>query len=157
MKTIRVEEVYRLHGTASASLPEDVPLKEVIARFAHEPGLRAVFLIDAEQRFAGVVTRIAIMKWAHFQLFGRWRTEISASATSQVVDSARAEHLARGDWRSLGVKESDTLETAFNQMMNFGEDVIPVLDSEGRIIGDLRLSEVLLKAVEVGEQAMPST
>lgn len=86
MKTIRVEEVYRLHGTASASLPEDVPLKEVIARFAREPGLRAVFLIDAEQRFAGVVTRIAIMKWAHFQLFGRWRTEISASATSQVVD-----------------------------------------------------------------------
>ena len=47
MKTIRAEEVYRLHGTASASLPEDVPLKEVIARFAHEPGLRAVFLIDA--------------------------------------------------------------------------------------------------------------
>jgi CBS-domain-containing membrane protein len=65
--------------------------------------------------------------------------------------------LARGDWRSLGVKESDTLETAFNQMMNFGEDVIPVLDSEGRILGDLRLSEVLLQAVEVGEQAMPST
>jgi hypothetical protein len=55
------------------------------------------------------------------------------------------------------VKESDTLETAFNQMMNFGEDVIPVLDSEGRILGDLRLSEVLLQAVEVGEQAMPST
>lgn len=155
MKTIRVEEVYRLDGTASASLPGDVPLSEVIARFAHEPGLRAVFLIDAEQRFARVVTRIAIMKWTQFQLFGRWRAEISASATSQVVDSARAKHLARGDWRSLGVKASDTLETAFNQMMNFGEDVIPVLDSEGRILGDLRLSEVLLKAVEVGEQAMP--
>jgi len=35
-------------------------------------------------------------------------------------------------------------------MMSLGEDVIPVIDEDGRIIGDFRLSEVLLKAIEVG-------
>ena len=33
-------------------------------------------------------------------------------------------------------------------MMKFEEDVIPVFDADGGIIGDLRLSEVLLKAIQ---------
>jgi hypothetical protein len=37
-------------------------------------------------------------------------------------------------------------------MVDHEEDIIPVLDGEGRIIGDLSLSEVLSKALEVGIQ-----
>ena len=38
-------------------------------------------------------------------------------------------------------------------MLDLEEDVLPVMDTERRILGDLRLSEVLLKAFEVGKQA----
>jgi len=93
------------------------------------------------------------MKWAEFQLFGKWKRGVPASEITHLVDSAKAKNVARGDWRSVGVKEEDTLEKAFNQMMMLGEDVLPVLDEDGRIIGDLRLSEVLLKAIEVGRSA----
>jgi len=37
-------------------------------------------------------------------------------------------------------------------MIDHEEDVLPVEDNERRILGDLRLSEVLLKAIEVGKQ-----
>ena len=152
MKTILVKEVYQLHGTASISVTEEVLLEDIISRFAHEPGIRGVFLIDEKQRFAGIVSRTAIMKWAEFQLFGKWKNGVPAPEVTHLVDSVKAKNMARGDWRSYGVKEFDTLEEAFNQMMSFGEDVIPVLDEDGRIIGDLRISEVLLKALEVGRQ-----
>ena len=69
-----------------------------------------------------------------------------------MVDT-KAKDLAHGEWSSLGVKEADTLQTALNQMVEYQEDVIPVLDDEGRILGDLRISEVLFKALGVGKQA----
>ena len=153
MKAIMVNEVYQLHGTASVSITEEASLGDVIYRFAHEPGIRGVFLVDEELRFAGIVSRIAIMKWAEFQLFGKHKGNIPASEITSLVDLTKARYLARGDWRSYGVKESDTLEEAFTKMMSFGEDIVPVLDEDGKIIGDLRLSEVLLKALEVGRQA----
>ena len=152
MKTILVKDVYQLHGTASISVTEEMPLEDIIYRFAHEPAIRGAFLIDEEQRFAGIISRLAIIKWAEFQLFGKWKSGIPAAEITNLVDTVKAKYLARGDWRSFGVKEWDTLEKAFNQMMMLGEDVIPVIDEDGRIIGDLRLSEVLLKTIEVGKQ-----
>jgi CBS-domain-containing membrane protein len=150
VKMILVKEVYQLHGTASITIAEEIRLEDIIYRFANEPGIRGVFLIDEEQRFTGIVSRMAIMKWAEFQLFGKLKKGLHASEVTRLVDEVKAKHLARGDWRSLGVKEWDTLEKAFNQMMTYGEDVLPVLDDDGKIIGDLILSEVLMKAIEVG-------
>ena len=156
MKRILVEEVYQLHGTASVVVPEDTLLEDIIARFAHKPGLRGVFLVDSRQRLAGVITRISLIKWVHFRLFGGRRTKaVSPWEVFHFVDATKAKDLSHTDWRSLAVKETDTLETALNHMIDLDEDVLPVLDSQETIIGDLRLSEVLLKALELGKQERP--
>lgn len=152
MKTILVRDVYKLHGTASVSVTEEIPLEDIIYRFAHELGLCCVFLVDEEQRFVGTVSRISVIKWADFQLFGKWKSGIPNSEVTNKISAVKAKYLARGDWSSFGVREEDTLAEAFKQMMNFGEDIIPVLDEEGRVIGDLKLSEILLKAIEVGRE-----
>ena len=52
---------------------------------------------------------------------------------------------------SFSVKENDTIQAALDLMIRYGKDIIPVLDSEGRVIGDLSLSELLSKALEVGK------
>ena len=157
MKTIRVEEVYRLHGTATASVPDDVPLEYVISRFAHEPGLRGMFLVDSHQRLAGIITRTDLMKWVHLQLFGgKGRHELMVSEFLRIVDARKARDLVRGDQHAVAVKETDTLQTALDKMLDYEEDVLPVLDIGGRILGDLRLSEVLLKAIKAGKQARDS-
>ena len=153
MKTIRVEEVYRIHGTATDSIPEDTSLEHIIGRFAREPGLRGVFLVDSRQRFSGVITRADLLKWAHFQLFGgKGRHDMVISDFYRIVDARKAKDLVSTDPQGLVVKEIDTLQTALDKMLDFEEDVLPVVDNERRILGDLRLSEVLLKAIEVGKQ-----
>ena len=153
MKTIQVEEVYRLHGTATDTISEDTSLEHIISRFAHEPGLRGVFLIDARQRFSGVITRADLMKWAHYQLFsGKRRHDLAIFDFFRIVDAKKAKDLARRDGRSLGIKETDSLQTALDKMLDVEEDVLPVIDNQGKILGDLRLSEVLLKAIELGKQ-----
>ncbi|MFC1944609.1 hypothetical protein ACFLX5_03860 [Chloroflexota bacterium] len=70
-------------------------------------------------------------------------------------NKTKAQDLARGSEHSLGVKPSYTLQTALEQMIATEEVVLPVLDKSGKVLDDLRLSEVLLKAIEVGKDVGP--
>jgi CBS domain-containing protein len=153
VKTIRVADVYKLQGTASATVPETMPLEQVISRFAHEPALRAVFLVDSGRRFRGQITRASLMKWAHFHLFGgKGRRDVFVSELFRIVDGREGKDLLRGHEGGLAVRESDTLQTALEKMLDYQEDILPVLDSRDRVVGDLRLSEVLLEAIQEGKQ-----
>ena len=153
MKTIQVEQVYRIHGTATDSIPEDTPLEHVISRFAREPGLRGLFLVDSRQRLSGMLTRADLMKWAHLQFFGwKGRNNIKMYDIFHFIDAKKAKDIANTDPRSIAVKETDTLQAAFDKMLDNEEDVLPVVDDEFKILGDLRLSEVFMKVIEVGKE-----
>jgi len=141
---ITVKDVHSLHGVASLSVSESTSLKDVIEKFAREPGLHGIFLVDENQRFAGILSRLALLKWAQFQLFDNKQD----AAVTASVDNVPARSLARGDWKTFGVTESDSMEKAFNQMISYQVDIIPVLNEKGHIIGDLRLSEILLKVIQ---------
>lgn len=144
MMTSRVSEVYRLHGMGSTIIPDDSPLQSIIIRFADEPGLRGIFLVDTQQRLTGVVSRIDLLRWAHIQLFGgKGRHEIRISEFFRLVDAKKARDIAHSASKVLSVKENDTLQAALDKMLDHEEDVLPVLNSQGEILGDLRLSEVL--------------
>jgi hypothetical protein len=43
----------------------------------------------------------------------------------------------------ITLKKSDTIQTALDKMIDSEEDIIPVLNAQGKILGDLRLSEIL--------------
>ena len=47
----------------------------------------------------------------------------------------------------LSVRDTDSLQEALDKMLDYEQDVLPVLNSQGEIIGDLRLSEVLSQAL----------
>jgi CBS-domain-containing membrane protein len=156
MKPILVEEVYHLSEPASLSVPEGTPLQEVIARLAQGPELRAIFLVDSHQRFAGTIRRADLLKWLYFQLFGKFGVE--KGSTGEIIHLAfatRAKDLARGDWRYFGVKLSDTIQDALERMIAYGDAIIPVLDDEGRVLGDLRVTEILIKALEFVKPDQP--
>jgi CBS-domain-containing membrane protein len=145
---IHVKDVHGIHGLCSITMPQDASLMDIIRKFASEPNIRGLFLVDDEQRFAGMVSRLAILKWAEFQLKNKLKHDNSSPEIRHIIDTVKAKNLARGDWKSFGVYESDTLEEAFKKMMDAGEDILPVLDDNHKIIGDLRLSEVLQKIVD---------
>ncbi len=144
MNKTLVAEVYKLHGTASVSMPADSPLKDVIGTLVREPSLRGIFLVDSKLRFVGMVTRIDLLRWAHLKLSGgKGRHEIPISEFFRIVDARSARDLASGDPQMLSVRENDTLQAALDKMLDYEEDIVAVLDSERRVLGDLRLSEIL--------------
>ena len=89
----------------------------------------------------------------HFKLYrGKGNYRLVISEFYHIVDAKKAKDIAKSFGRSQGVKETDNLQTALDKMVTTEEDVLPVIDDQGKILGDLRLSEVLLKAIEVGKQ-----
>jgi len=154
MKTIRVKEVYQLYESASISVPEDATLESLVTTLAKRPGVRGVFLIDTSRRVVGIITRSDLLKWARYHFWGEEGMKmIYLREVHQYIGATKAKDIAQGDGRSLGVKEDDTLYTALDRMISFGEDIIPVVDGRGRVLGDLTLSEVLVKAIEAERQA----
>lgn len=139
-----VSHVYKLHGFISTSINSDSSVEEVIGSFVHKPSLGGIFLVDSELRFVGLITRIDLLQWAHIKATGgKGRHEIPISEFYRIADARKVKDLANTYTRRLSVKEEDTLQVALDRMLDYKQDVIPVLDNEGRILGDLSLSEVL--------------
>ena len=152
MKSILVEQVYRLHGRATDTVSEDISLESVVGRFAREQSLRGVLLTGSDGRLSGVLTLADLMKWAHFQLFGgKGKYAITISEIFRITDAKKAIDLVTTNPHSIAVKETDTLQAALDKMLDFEEDILPVVDDKYGILGDLSLSEVLLKAIEEGK------
>jgi CBS domain-containing protein len=155
MKTIRIEQMYRLYGTATDSIPEDTPLEDIIGRFARESCLHGVFLTDSSQRLSGVITDRDLVKWARLKLFGgKGRREISAWDFFRIVEAKKVKELFSTEQRQLAVKETDSLQTALDKMIDYDICVLPVVDGEGRIMGGITLTEVLSQAIELGKQTV---
>ena len=153
MKNICVGDVCDIEGMPCVVTSEDEPLENVIRAFAQSPLCGGVFLVDSRQRFAGIVTRTSLLKWAGVRLAAGKGRRVSLSEVYSSVFSTKAKDLARGSWRTMGVKTTDDIETALNQMIDSGVDYIPVLSKDGHVQGSLGLSQVLLQALEAGEQS----
>lgn len=57
-----------------------------------------------------------------------WR-DVFVSELFRIVDGREGKDLLRGHEASLTVRESDTLQSALEKMLDYQEDILPVVDS----------------------------
>jgi len=115
--------------------------------------LGGIFLVDSKLRFAGLIMRIDLLRWAHIRIAGgKGRHEIVLSEFYRIADARKAKDLVAPDTQMLSAKEGDTLQAALDKMLDYEQDEIPVVDDEGKIVGDLGLSEVLWRGIFYGRQ-----
>jgi CBS domain-containing protein len=144
MDVVRAADVNRLHGVVTSVIVyENEPLKEVTAKLASNPTIRGIFVVDSQGNFTGVITRVDLMKWVHLKLFGGKGRELSIGEIFRLIYANKAKDLLRRDLFSITVKGNGTLQAALDRMIDYGEDIIPVLDKDGKIIGDLTVNKVL--------------
>jgi len=153
MKSIQVKEVYHLHGKSSLTIPVDAALDYVVALLGHEPHLQGIFMVDSNQRFVGMISRFDLLRWTQAQIYGGGeKKEKRIDEFIRLLNAKKVKDIEIHNTSSFSVRENDTIQAALDLMISYEKDIIPVLDSEGHIIGDLSLSELLLKALEMGMQ-----
>jgi len=138
-----IGQIFHMQGTATMTLPEDTSLEEVIRTLAENPNLRAVFLVNNTRKFTLMITRRDLLKWAHLNITGGKGSEMGIAEIFRILDARKARDLASPASSYISVKENDSLQKALYLMMEYEEDTLPVLDSDGKVLGDLRLPEIL--------------
>jgi CBS domain-containing protein len=147
MKSIEVKDVYQLQGRASITVPEDAALDYIVALLGHESRFQGIFFVNSHNKFSGMISRFDLARL--FRLNSESRKEEILGEFIRTAHVKKAKDLQYREMQSFSVKETDTLQSALDLMLSYEQDIIPVLDDQGAVLGDLSLSEILLKSLEV--------
>jgi CBS domain-containing protein len=157
LRKITVEEAYNLDKTPSLIAAPDDEFTDVVRRFAEQPDLRGIFVAEQDCRLIGVITRRDLLDWARIQLGASFYTSEEHWLKEDVrlfelMRASKAREVAREDSASAAVHVEDPLSDALRKMLVLDLSCLPVIDHDDIIIGDLKLSEILHKALHPTEE-----
>ena len=147
MTSILVREVYDPQGTFSLLVQSDEPLEEVLRRFAQETCLRSLFVTAPDGQLVGVITRADLLHWARLRLGTALRGVAGEPETIlrlvQLLRASTAGDAVHPESDQVAVRLDAPLDLALQRMLQADLIAIPVVDDEGRVVGDLTFSRVL--------------
>lgn len=155
MEPIKVKDVYQAAGTAAVVVEESCCLEQILQRFSHEAELRSIFVTDASGRLTGVITRRDLLYWTRLRLGVALKgltTTDSILRLAQLVRADTAKDIIRAGGEKVSVHPDDPLEQALQLMLYADIIALPVVDEEGKILGDLTLSDLLRHLLEPEEK-----
>lgn len=137
----RVADVFDIDRSQAILVTPSTPLAEVVGAFVGRADLRGIFVVDAKGRLTGVITRQDLLHWAaeHLDL-GRG----GGLDAHRMLTAGTAQEASRPQSAWCTVHPQDPLEDAFRLMRENELIDIPVVDDGGKILGDVRLTEILM-------------
>ncbi len=151
LKKLKVQDAYQLDDQDPILVKMTAGFSEVVHNFVHHADLRGVFVVDDDNRFAGVITRTDLLHWTQVKLGAFFlKPGMNADETLKLVNLINAsavEDVLRPDTKKAAVFANETLAHALKTMIEADLIVLPVIDKSQHIIGGLTLSEVLNSAL----------
>lgn len=156
MKSAQIATICDASPMGALVIPRDTPLKNAIEQFAQDPTLHGIFVTDKAGRLGGVVNNHDLLDWARlqFDLLSR-DFLLPVGKVRRLLTAKTIGDLAIPDSHKMAVTLTSTLSDALRLMARHELEDVAVVDETGRIINDLRLSEVLLAALRVSAENNP--
>lgn len=150
-KSSLVRDVFNPDKMHSLIFHEDESIKIIIKTFADNTHLRGIFIVNSNEKFIGVITRNDLLLWAKIRLGSGFEDGIFKKPTyndiSKYVLSCKVSDMIHENSAEAYVKEGDDLLKALKLMLDMNLIDVPVLDHKGKVIGDLKLTEILLNII----------
>ncbi len=143
---MHIRDVHRLIIENAATIGAERPLSELLEKIIADPRSRHVYVVDEKGILTGSVRLHAVVK----QLFplttatssGEFRTlEILATYDAKTVGDIM-------DESPVFVQEETTVNEAVQLMVAEGVNELPVVDTRGRVIGEVNFLEVIAAYLE---------
>jgi CBS domain-containing protein len=107
---------------------------------------------DGDGRLLGVITRTDLLDWARVKLGAALQAPLPTLEKKlrliSLIHASTAGQVTHPDSERAGIKPDDSLAQALRLMIELDLIVLPVVDEAKRSIGDLKLSELLLRTGE---------
>ncbi len=156
LQKLTVRDAYHLDASPSFIVEPDEDFANIIQRFANLSELRGIFVADGERPLLGIITRTDLLTWARVKIGPP--TEVLSSPKVEnairlinLMRASTAGQFMRPDSHPLAVKPDDSLAHALRMMVETDLIVLPVVDEANRIVGDIKLSELLARVAQEEE------
>ena len=119
---------------------------EVVTKIVNERGAMLACIIDKQERLKGIITPREILRAVEVREFGTLRHPF--------FEGPRILHLLTSKYARdimsppVSVKSSDKIEKAIDIMLDGGFYEIPVVDEEGKVIGEINYFGIIQGSVE---------
>lgn len=143
-----VEDVYEDQLRRGAIVDASTPLADVVEMLDYQEALRAVYVVDARDRYVGVVTRSDLVGWIDHNL--DQQGVFPWDEMAEAVPGTRAEDAVHPGSREIPVEPTEPVEHAMRSMLSAGVTVAPVVTAEGSIEGELTITRAMRHALEDG-------
>lgn len=152
-RKLLVNDVYNREKMHSLLVNEKESIDKMVKKFAEEPSSRGVFVVDEEKTLIGVITRADLLMWAKYKLgagIASTRIFVPISEIRRYLYSTTVEEVMSKNSSNAFVGPDDDIISALNLMISYNLVDVPVVDQNRKILGDLKLSEILNKILQTG-------
>jgi CBS domain-containing protein len=151
LEKITVKDTMRLDDDDPILLKLTDDFSQVIKNFAQHSEIKGIFVVDEDDRFLGVITRTDILDWARAKLgtiLYKPLTDMNETIRLvTLIGASKVGDILRAETKEAVVNQNNTLGEALKIMVDVDLIVLPVVDESSRVVGRLRLSEILERSL----------
>ncbi len=140
MENVRVKDVYKTLTKEPPVLKADDPLKAVVHILLKDPRYKSVFVVDDTGRLIGIVSTLIFLKVSHY-LYGK--RSVMKDDVFNAIKSAKAKKVGDIMHPPVFVYEETKILDVLEMISRENIQELPVVDGEGKVIGDLNCLEIL--------------
>jgi CBS domain-containing protein len=144
-----VGDVYELIVRTPTSVREDAQVREVIDGMLSNPLSRKVYVVDGQGKLKGIITTETILRLIGYRTGVR---QTGATSFYRFLRDMFKEDVIRLMTSTRSVTREDKLTTAMDIMLRDHVNDLPVVDADGRLVGELISLELFLKGKELFER-----
>ena len=151
LQGLNVKDAYRLNDEDPIVVTLSNEIDQVIENFAHHAELSGIFVVEDDNRFAGVITRTDLLDWARVKVGTALMKPLGDRGKTlrliSLIHASKVSDMLRQETKEAAVLPDDTLAHALHRMIEADLILLPVIDESQHIIGSLTLSELLNRAL----------
>jgi len=145
----KVRDVFRLIASKPAIVPEDAPIERVLDEFVNDLKRRIVCVVDSERKLVGVISLMELLIYIGVHAGEAVRSLAHLTpyeAGLRYMMGNQAKHVMK---EAVSVKSDDRLLDALNMMEQTGLEELPVVNDQGKIVGEIHGLEILIETLKL--------
>jgi len=144
-----VEDVYELVVKNPSALPSGSKLRQVFDEFLNNPVSRKVYILNEEGKLLGAVNTETLLRLLGYRVGVR---EFANWSLWRLMRDMLKEGVEGVQIKVPTLKRSDKLTKALQIMVEDHLTDLPVVDDDGKLIGELNSFEIFTKGRELFEE-----
>ncbi len=147
LENMTVKDAYHLRTEDPIMVRMGEEISVVITSFSKHEDLKGIFVVDDNDRFLGVITRIDLFDWARVKFGAYFMKPLADSDKTlrliSLINASTVGDMLRPETINSTVAAEDSLAHALKVMIETDLIILPVIDNSKRIVGNLTISELL--------------